>query len=57
MSDSDIPDKTQVCIIGAGPAGVICAYIFALRGVSVILLEGEKILIGNFGVILCMLLH
>jgi len=42
MSDSDIPDKTQVCIIGAGPAGVICAYLFALRGVSVVLLEGEK---------------
>jgi 2-polyprenyl-6-methoxyphenol hydroxylase-like FAD-dependent oxidoreductase len=42
MSDSDIPDKTQVCIIGAGPAGVIAAYLFALRGVSVVLLEGEK---------------
>ena len=42
MSDSDIPDKTQVCIIGAGPAGVIAAYIFALRGVSVVLLEGMK---------------
>ena len=42
MSDSDCPDKTQVCIIGAGPAGVICAYLFALRGVSVVLLEGEK---------------
>ncbi|MFB3089869.1 MAG: FAD-dependent monooxygenase, partial [Gammaproteobacteria bacterium] len=42
MSDTDIPDKTQVCIIGAGPAGVIAAYIFALRGVSVVLLEGMK---------------
>ena len=42
MSDPDIPDKTQVCIIGAGPAGVIAAYIFALRGVSVVLLEGMK---------------
>jgi len=42
MSESDIPDETQVCIIGAGPAGVIAAYLFALRGVSVVLLEGEK---------------
>ena len=42
MSDSGSTDKTQVCIIGAGPAGVICAYLFALRGVSVVLLEGEK---------------
>ena len=42
MSDSDCPDKTQVCVIGAGPAGVICAYLFALRGVSAVLLEGEK---------------
>jgi 2-polyprenyl-6-methoxyphenol hydroxylase-like FAD-dependent oxidoreductase len=42
MSDSSCSDKTQVCIIGAGPAGVICAYLFALRGVSVVLLEGEK---------------
>ena len=42
MSVPDLPSKTQVCIIGAGPAGVIAAYLFALRGVSVILLEGEK---------------
>jgi 2-polyprenyl-6-methoxyphenol hydroxylase-like FAD-dependent oxidoreductase len=42
MSVSEIPTKTQVCIIGAGPAGVIAAYLFALRGVSVVLLEGEK---------------
>lgn len=42
MPDSDTPEKTQVCIIGAGPAGVIAAYLFALRGVSVVLLEGEK---------------
>ncbi len=42
MSGSGCSDKTQVCIIGAGPAGVICAYLFALRGVSVVLLEGEK---------------
>jgi len=38
MSVPDIPSKTQVCIIGAGPAGVIAAYLFALRGVSVVLL-------------------
>jgi len=37
-----IPTKTQVCIIGGGPAGVISAYLFALRGVSVVLLEGKK---------------
>jgi len=42
MSDSGASNKTQVCIIGAGPAGVICAYLFALRGVSAVLLEGEK---------------
>jgi len=42
MSVPELPSKTQVCIIGAGPAGVIAAYLFALRGVSVVLLEGEK---------------
>lgn len=42
MSVSELPSKIQVCIIGAGPAGVIAAYLFALRGVSVVLLEGEK---------------
>ena len=42
MSDSVCSNKSQICIIGAGPAGVICAYLFALRGVSVVLLEGEK---------------
>lgn len=40
MSDG-IPEKTQVCIIGGGPAGVISAYLFALRGVEVVLLEGK----------------
>lgn len=42
MSVPELPTKTHVCIIGAGPAGVIAAYLFALRGVSVVLLEGEK---------------
>ena len=42
MSVPDIPEKTQVCIIGGGPAGVIAAYLFVLRGVSVVLLEGEN---------------
>ena len=42
MSGTDYPDKTQVCIIGGGPAGVISAYLFALRGISVVLLEGKK---------------
>jgi 2-polyprenyl-6-methoxyphenol hydroxylase-like FAD-dependent oxidoreductase len=42
MSDSEVQSKTTVCIIGAGPAGVIAAYLFALRGVSVVLLEGEN---------------
>lgn len=42
MSASSIPDKTQVCVIGAGPAGVICSYLLALRGISVVLLEGQK---------------
>ncbi len=41
MSVPEIPSSTQVCIIGGGPAGVISAYIFALRGVSVVLLEGK----------------
>lgn len=36
-----IPEKTQICIIGGGPAGVVAAYLFALRGVSVVLLEGK----------------
>ncbi len=42
MSVPEIPSNTQVCIIGGGPAGVIAAYLFALRGVSVVLLEGEN---------------
>ena len=42
MSVPNFPEKTQVCVIGGGPAGVISAYLFALRGVSVVLLEGEK---------------
>ena len=42
MSVPDLPTKTTISIIGAGPAGVIAAYLFALRGVSVVLLEGEK---------------
>ena len=37
----DIPEKTQVCIIGGGPAGTMAAYLFARRGVSVVLLEGK----------------
>lgn len=41
MAGPNIPSSTQVCIIGGGPAGVIAAYLFALRGVSVILLEGK----------------
>lgn len=42
MSAPELSPKTQVCIIGAGLAGVITAYLFALRGVSVVLLEGEN---------------
>ena len=41
MSMQEIPEQTQVCIIGGGPAGVVAAYLFALRGVSVVLLEGK----------------
>lgn len=41
MSVPNVPEETQVCIIGGGPAGVIGAYLFALRGVSVVLLEGK----------------
>ena len=41
MSELGIPEKTQVCIIGGGPAGVISAYLFAKRGVPVVLLEGK----------------
>ena len=36
-----IPKKTQVCIIGGGPAGIVAAYLFVLRGISVVLLEGK----------------
>jgi 2-polyprenyl-6-methoxyphenol hydroxylase-like FAD-dependent oxidoreductase len=42
MSAPEIPTSTQVCIIGGGPAGVIASYLFALRGVDVVLLEGKK---------------
>ena len=35
------PEQPQVCIIGGGPAGVLAAYLFALRGISVVLLEGK----------------
>ncbi|HIM07416.1 MAG TPA: FAD-dependent oxidoreductase [Gammaproteobacteria bacterium] len=42
MSAPELSTKTQVCIIGAGPAGVIAAYLFSLRGVPVVLLEGEN---------------
>ena len=35
-------NSTRICIVGGGPAGVIAAYLFALRGVSVVLLEGRK---------------
>ena len=41
MSEANLPEKTQVCIIGGGPAGVMAAYLFALRGIDVVLLEGK----------------
>ncbi len=42
MSDTESPENTRVCIIGGGPAGVVSAYLFALRGIPVVLLEGKK---------------
>ncbi|NKB38389.1 MAG: FAD-dependent oxidoreductase [Gammaproteobacteria bacterium] len=42
MPIEERPGETQVCVIGGGPAGVIAAYLFALRGISVVLLEGKN---------------
>jgi len=33
----------QVIIVGAGPAGSICAYQLALQGISVLLIEQENL--------------
>lgn len=41
MSNSAVTIETQVCVVGGGPAGVICAWLFALQGIEVVLLEGE----------------
>ena len=42
MSETVFPLHTQVCIVGGGPAGVMCAYLLAFQGVEVVLLEGEQ---------------
>ena len=38
----ELSNSTRVCIVGGGPAGVIAAYLFALRGIRVVLLEGQQ---------------
>lgn len=42
MTDDTGTLKTQVCVVGGGPAGVLCAWLFAKRGIDVVLLEGER---------------
>src|SRR6185312_7770320 len=34
--------ETQCCVVGAGPAGMILAYLLARQGISVTLLESQK---------------
>lgn len=45
--ESDV--STEVCIIGAGIAGVTAAYALAQAGVKVIVIEGSKITSGTTG--------
>ena len=40
--NSSTPLKTQVCIVGSGPAGVTLAWHLVQRGIQVILLEGSR---------------
>src|SRR3954463_15579592 len=42
-TDSSVPDRTNVVIIGAGPAGLTAAYVLATRyGVESTILEGDS---------------
>lgn len=45
--DSDI--TTDVCIVGAGIAGITAAYVLAKEGVNVTVIEGSKIVSGTTG--------
>ena len=43
-SDDRVPTETDVCIVGAGPAGAVTAYDLARRGHDVVVLEaGERL--------------
>ncbi|MGB1253510.1 MAG: FAD-dependent oxidoreductase, partial [Candidatus Promineifilaceae bacterium] len=43
MTDTTLsPIKTTVCIVGAGPAGMMLAYLLARQGIDVTLLEAQK---------------
>jgi 2-polyprenyl-6-methoxyphenol hydroxylase-like FAD-dependent oxidoreductase len=42
------PLKVDCCIVGAGPAGAVLAYLLARKGVKVTLLEAEKDFDRNF---------
>ena len=35
------PDRTQVGIIGAGPAGLLLSHLLALRGIDTVLVESR----------------
>tara|TARA_R110000868_G_scaffold124779_2_gene329633 strand:+ start:4139 stop:5350 length:1212 start_codon:yes stop_codon:yes gene_type:complete len=40
--------KTSCCIVGGGPAGLICGYLLALKGVDVIVLEKHNDFLRDF---------
>lgn len=44
MNDSEIKaeSKTQVCVVGGGPAGIILAFMLASQGIKVRVLESQK---------------
>ena len=41
--------ETDVCVVGAGIAGISTAYELVLRGLNVVLLEGREVLSGETG--------
>ena len=40
--------KTSCCIVGGGPAGLICGYLLALQGIEVVVLEKHKDFLRDF---------
>src|SRR5437588_2826665 len=47
ITDSSAPDRTNVVIIGAGPAGLTAAYILATRyGIESTILESDSVVGG-----------